>query len=144
MQSLPSQLMRPFSLSLASPSSQSRCLGFVSISFPTFQKFNSHPKFLNICPKAPPLTVRNCSSISAKPSSELRKKRAGSEPDEKLRALRQLFSKPGIGIDAYIIPSQDAHQVHCHGVIIIIINFNILVFWIMLVVEFRLSVNLIF
>lgn len=33
-----------------------------------------------------------------------------SEPDEKLQALRELFSKPGIGIDAYIIPSQDAHQ----------------------------------
>jgi hypothetical protein len=33
------------------------------------------------------------------------------EPDEKLQALRELFSKPGIGIDAYIIPSQDAHQV---------------------------------
>ncbi|KAI3859170.1 hypothetical protein MKW92_047166 [Papaver armeniacum] len=30
--------------------------------------------------------------------------------DDKLIALRQLFSKPGIGIDAYIIPSQDAYQ----------------------------------
>lgn len=30
--------------------------------------------------------------------------------DEKLSALRQQFSKPGVGIDAYIIPSQDAHQ----------------------------------
>ncbi|PON76408.1 Creatinase [Parasponia andersonii] len=106
--------MRPFSLAhsvpLSSPSSHSRYLRFVSISFPIFHKFNSHPKFLDISPKAPLLNVRSCSSISAKSSSELRKKRPTSEPDEKLRALRQLFSKPGIGIDAYIIPSQDAHQ----------------------------------
>lgn len=55
--------------------------------------------------------IRSCASITAKPSSELRRKRADSEPDERLRALRQLFSKPGVGIDAYVIPSQDAHQV---------------------------------
>ncbi|RZC55446.1 hypothetical protein C5167_014295 [Papaver somniferum] len=50
--------------------------------------------------------------ISAKPSSELRKRKPNNKDidDDKLIALRQLFSKPGIGIDAYIIPSQDAHQ----------------------------------
>uniref|UniRef100_A0A7N1A5F9 Metallopeptidase M24 family protein n=1 Tax=Kalanchoe fedtschenkoi TaxID=63787 RepID=A0A7N1A5F9_KALFE len=55
-------------------------------------------------------SIRSCASITAKPSSELRRKGTISEPDEKLRALRELFSKPGVGIDAYIIPSQDAHQ----------------------------------
>nr|XP_043620664.1 aminopeptidase P2 [Erigeron canadensis] len=58
--------------------------------------------------------VRNStsgSSISAKPSSEMRKNRGGgSEQDQKLRSLRELFGKPGVNIDAYIIPSQDAHQ----------------------------------
>ncbi|PPR97346.1 hypothetical protein GOBAR_AA23319 [Gossypium barbadense] len=50
-------------------------------------------------------------SVTAKPSWELRRNRAAvQEPDEKVDALRQLFTKPGIGIDAYIIPSQDAHQ----------------------------------
>lgn len=56
----------------------------------------------------------SCSAdrVVARPSSEFRRKSsvAGHE-DEKLRALRALFSRPGIGIDAYIIPSQDAHQV---------------------------------
>ncbi|KAF4369704.1 hypothetical protein F8388_015791 [Cannabis sativa] len=107
MQSLPSQAMRPFSLTQSLPS-HSRYFRFIPNCFPIFHQFKSHPKFLSISPKAPLLTVRNCSSISAKPSSELRKKRANSEPDEKLRALRQLFSKSGI--DAYIVPSQDAHQ----------------------------------
>ncbi|XP_039140309.1 aminopeptidase P2 [Dioscorea cayenensis subsp. rotundata] len=55
----------------------------------------------------------SCSAdrVVARPSSEFRRKSsvAGHE-DEKLRALRALFSRPGIGIDAYIIPSQDAHQ----------------------------------
>lgn len=60
------------------------------------------------------------SSITSKPSSELRKKRnENKELDEKLGALRELFKKPGIGIDAYIIPSQDAHQVKLH----ILLNF---------------------
>ncbi|XP_024019004.1 probable Xaa-Pro aminopeptidase P [Morus notabilis] len=105
MHSLPSQAMRPFSLS--SPSSHSsRYLRFFPISFPVFPK----SKFLNFPTKSPPLIVRNCSSVSTKTPSEFRKNRAVSEPDEKLRALRQLFSKPGVGIDAYIIPSQDAHQ----------------------------------
>ncbi|KAJ6828090.1 putative Xaa-Pro aminopeptidase P [Iris pallida] len=52
--------------------------------------------------------------ITARPSSELRRMgnsaAAVSAQDEKLRALRELFSRPGVGIDAYIIPSQDAHQ----------------------------------
>ncbi|EHA8588643.1 Aminopeptidase P2 [Cocos nucifera] len=50
--------------------------------------------------------------IAARPSSELRKKQSSGSrtEDEKLLALRDLFSRPGIGIDAYIIPSQDAHQ----------------------------------
>ncbi|EXC27069.1 hypothetical protein L484_004140 [Morus notabilis] len=42
--------------------------------------------------------------------SEFRKNRDVSEPNEKLCAIRELFSKPGVNIDAYIIPSQDAHQ----------------------------------
>ncbi|PWA90216.1 metallopeptidase M24 family protein [Artemisia annua] len=53
------------------------------------------------------------SSISAKPSSEMRKSKnngKGLEQDEKVNALRDLFGKPGVNIDAYIIPSQDAHQ----------------------------------
>ncbi|KAL0455076.1 UNVERIFIED_CONTAM: Aminopeptidase P2 [Sesamum latifolium] len=54
--------------------------------------------------------IQISASITAKPSSELRKKHKSSEPDEKLVALRELFSRPNINIDAYIIPSQDAHQ----------------------------------
>ncbi|XP_006657547.2 aminopeptidase P2 [Oryza brachyantha] len=56
----------------------------------------------------------------ALPSSELRKRRgassssssaaAGSGGDERLRSLRGLFARPDIAIDAYIVPSQDAHQ----------------------------------
>ncbi|RWV81097.1 hypothetical protein BHE74_00041113 [Ensete ventricosum] len=54
--------------------------------------------------------------IVARPSSsEMRKNPFGGcdrgAGDEKLRALRELFSRPDVGIDAYIIPSQDAHQV---------------------------------
>ncbi|KAM0952039.1 putative xaa-Pro aminopeptidase [Dioscorea sansibarensis] len=55
----------------------------------------------------------SCSAdrVVARPSSEFRGKNSAAGPeDEKLRALRTLFSRPGIGIDAYIIPSQDAHQ----------------------------------
>ncbi|CAD5174420.1 aminopeptidase P2 [Musa acuminata AAA Group] len=52
--------------------------------------------------------------IVARPSSEMRKNPFGGcdrgTGDEKLRALRELFSRPDVGIDAYIIPSQDAHQ----------------------------------
>ncbi|KAA8545117.1 hypothetical protein F0562_019994 [Nyssa sinensis] len=89
---------------------QPRCFGFLSLSLPIFHKFKSHPKIPAKSPNFPILIVRNSSSITAKPSSELPKKRTDSEQDEKLGALRELFSRPGIGIDAYIIPSQDAHQ----------------------------------
>ena len=60
------------------------------------------------------VTVRcSGSPIKARPSSELRKSSAPSA-DGKLLALRELFSSPDVGIDAYIIPSQDAHQVSTH------------------------------
>ncbi|XP_020580003.1 probable Xaa-Pro aminopeptidase P isoform X2 [Phalaenopsis equestris] len=58
-------------------------------------------------------TRRSGDRITARPSSEFRRKNTGGNggsEDEKLRSLRELFSRPGIGIDAYIIPSQDAHQ----------------------------------
>ncbi|KAH9618011.1 hypothetical protein KSS87_016400 [Heliosperma pusillum] len=50
--------------------------------------------------------------FSAKPSSELRKSNQSSPPplDDKLIALRRLFTNPSLNIDAYVIPSQDAHQ----------------------------------
>ncbi|KAG9140334.1 hypothetical protein Leryth_018497 [Lithospermum erythrorhizon] len=47
-------------------------------------------------------------SISAKPSSDLKNKQH--KESGQLRALRGLFTRPDIRIDAYIIPSQDAHQ----------------------------------
>ncbi|XP_022719385.1 probable Xaa-Pro aminopeptidase P isoform X1 [Durio zibethinus] len=110
MHSLPSQAMRPLSLN---PSLSSSRFPFFSFSIPIFHKFKSNPTIYKKLQKGPPfLTLRCCSSgsVTAKPSSELRRNRAVQEPDEKVVALRQLFSKPGIGIDAYIIPSQDAHQ----------------------------------
>ncbi|XP_020096421.1 probable Xaa-Pro aminopeptidase P isoform X5 [Ananas comosus] len=53
--------------------------------------------------------------VVARPSSELRMGRPGGSGtgvagDEKLRSLRELFARPDVAIDAYIIPSQDAHQ----------------------------------
>uniref|UniRef100_A0A1D1XFI7 Putative Xaa-Pro aminopeptidase P n=1 Tax=Anthurium amnicola TaxID=1678845 RepID=A0A1D1XFI7_9ARAE len=61
-----------------------------------------------------PTTAVRCSGgpITARPSSELRRNPSsgGNPDDEKLRALRELFSSPNLRIDAYIIPSQDAHQ----------------------------------
>ncbi|PKA57435.1 Xaa-Pro aminopeptidase [Apostasia shenzhenica] len=58
------------------------------------------------------LAARNSGErITARPSSELRRKSTGGigvSEDEKLKTFRELFS--GIGIDAYIIPSHDAHQ----------------------------------
>ncbi|KAG6427300.1 hypothetical protein SASPL_111542 [Salvia splendens] len=57
-----------------------------------------------------PHNLQVSASISARPSSELRKKPNNSEPDDKLTAIRELFVRPDINIDAYIIPSQDAHQ----------------------------------
>ncbi|KAE8010202.1 hypothetical protein FH972_006592 [Carpinus fangiana] len=95
---------------LACTNSHPLHLRFLSVSLPIFHKFKTHPKLLTKSPNAPFLTVRNCSSITAKPSCEIKRNRAGTEPDEKLRRLRELFSKPGVNIDAYIIPSQDAHQ----------------------------------
>ncbi|KAK9137303.1 hypothetical protein Sjap_007897 [Stephania japonica] len=58
------------------------------------------------------LIARCCGSIAEKPLFDFRRKRkdSASPPDEKLRALRDLLSKPEIGIDAYVVPSQDAHQ----------------------------------
>lgn len=104
-------LSRPFSLSTSHLHHPLRCLRLLShsLSFPPNSK--PHPKLPTNFKKNPKFIVRNSSSITAKPSSQLRKKRGDVEQDEKLRALRELFSKPGIGIDAYIIPSQDAHQV---------------------------------
>ncbi|KAM3752684.1 hypothetical protein ACB098_03G038000 [Castanea mollissima] len=106
MSSLPSQLTYSHS--------HARCFRFlssVSLSLPIFHKFKTSPKLFTKSPNPQNLAVRNCGSITAKPSSDIRRKnRAGSEPDEKLRRLRELFVKPGIDIDAYIVPSQDAHQ----------------------------------
>ncbi|XVF06089.1 hypothetical protein REPUB_Repub06bG0018200 [Reevesia pubescens] len=110
MHSLPSQAMRPLSLNSSLSSSR---FPFFSFSIPIFHKFKTNPTIYKKSQKGYPfLTLRCCSSgsITAKPSSELRRNRGVQEPDEKIVALRQLFSKPGIGIDAYIIPSQDAHQ----------------------------------
>lgn len=74
----------------------------------------------------PLLRVLACSSdgdgrVVALSSSELRKRRGlstssgaadpASGGDEKLRSLRRLFARPDVAIDAYIVPSQDAHQV---------------------------------
>lgn len=88
-----------------------RYLHFLSFSFPVLHKFKSRPKLFTKSPNAPILTIRNCTPITAKPSSEIKRHSTGSQPDEKLRKLRDLFSIPGVNIDAYIIPSQDAHQV---------------------------------
>lgn len=115
MHSLASPVMQPlsFSASLTQPSRAlySRFLSS-SLSRSIFPNFRNHPKFYRNFSKSP-LLIKACSSITAKPSSQIRRNSTSkSEPDEKLRALRELFSKPGIGIDAYIIPSQDAHQVH--------------------------------
>ncbi|XP_027349794.1 aminopeptidase P2 isoform X2 [Abrus precatorius] len=54
--------------------------------------------------------IRNCASFKVKPSSQIRKTRADFDAEPKLIALRHLFSEPGVNIDAYVIPSHDAHQ----------------------------------
>ncbi|KAJ8751981.1 hypothetical protein K2173_000727 [Erythroxylum novogranatense] len=117
MPSSPSPLMRPLSLS-ASLIESSACCYSRLLSFSLYGGKEScllpnlrvSPKFYVNSPRTH-LFIRSCSSISAKPSSQLRRNlTASSEPDEKLRALRELFSRPGIGIDAYIVPSQDSHQ----------------------------------
>lgn len=96
-----------------SPSLSNFRFSFLPSSLPISTNFKISPAILKKSGKIPPfLTLRCCASgsITAKPSSEIRRKRSESGPDDKLRSLRELFSKPGIGIDAYIIPSQDAHQ----------------------------------
>ncbi|XP_028770817.1 aminopeptidase P2 [Neltuma alba] len=107
MLSLPSPPMQRF---LLSPTFRYLCPLPLPPSDPLLCKINAAPKLLRESRKFPFLTVRNCSSIRVKSSAEIRKARAVSQPDDKLRALRELFSRPGVGIDAYIIPSQDAHQ----------------------------------
>ncbi|XP_043717201.1 aminopeptidase P2 [Telopea speciosissima] len=89
---------------------QARCFHFLSVSAPLLRKFKTQQAIPRKSSNGFLLFVRNCGPITAKPSSEIRKKSVDSKPDEKLRALREIFSRPGIGIDAYIIPSQDAHQ----------------------------------
>ncbi|XP_070024553.1 aminopeptidase P2 [Nicotiana tabacum] len=87
----------------------------LSLSLPIFHKFKTCPKFSSKSPNHLNLLIvrsSSSSSITAKPSSEFQKKggRDRKEEDNKLRALRELFTKPGVNVDAYIIPSQDAHQ----------------------------------
>ncbi|KAK3200261.1 hypothetical protein Dsin_023676 [Dipteronia sinensis] len=107
MHSLPSQAMRPLSLT---QSFTRFCFLSSSPSFPFFQKFQNRPSFFKNYVKSP-FSIRNCiSSVTAKPSSEFHRNRTQPEPDSKLPAIRELFSKPGVNIDAYIVPSQDAHQ----------------------------------
>ncbi|CAO2832723.1 unnamed protein product [Amaranthus hypochondriacus] len=81
-------------------------------SSPILHRLKSAPFISSIPPnRASSINIKCCKSFTAKSSSELRKlKQLRVNDDEKLRALRELFSKPGVGIDAYIIPSQDAHQ----------------------------------
>ncbi|XP_022150774.1 probable Xaa-Pro aminopeptidase P [Momordica charantia] len=112
MHSLPSQAIRPLSLSSSSSSSSRfRYLRFISSTFPISPFFNSQSTvFAAISRRLRRSPIRSCSSITAKPSSELKKVYPKSETDGKLLLLRDLFSKPSIGIDAYVIPSQDAHQ----------------------------------
>lgn len=80
---------------------------------PFLRNFNSLPFIHRKLPHSHLLGARceASGSFTAKSSKEIRKARAEAVVDEKLTALRQQFSKPGVGIDAYIIPSQDAHQV---------------------------------
>ncbi|KAL4556321.1 hypothetical protein LXL04_038969 [Taraxacum kok-saghyz] len=111
----------PRSAYLSSYSSH-RCFSLFSLSLPIFRSLNSMKRPpIHVNHSNPVFVVRNASStssgsssITAKPSSEMRKNHNGSskgrDQDQKLTALRELFGKPGINIDAYIIPSQDAHQ----------------------------------
>ncbi|KAF3785657.1 putative Xaa-Pro aminopeptidase P [Nymphaea thermarum] len=71
-------------------------LPFLRWRMPTFVRCSSSP--------APP------EKAVARPSSELRRKAKGLTPDERLVALRKQFTRPDVAIDAYIIPSEDAHQ----------------------------------
>jgi hypothetical protein len=53
-------------------------------------------------------------SVVAEPRSKRRAARKEFAPDQKLLGLRKLFDSvtPGQNLDAYIVPSEDAHQVH--------------------------------
>ncbi|KAI6692458.1 hypothetical protein NL676_020168 [Syzygium grande] len=115
MKSLRSPAMR------TSHPSRPLCFRLFALSLPLFPSSRSVPSerlprstAVGGPPPPPRLRVRSCGPVIARPSSEVRKRRRrrrrGPEPDEKLRALRELFSRPGIGIDAYVVPSQDAHQ----------------------------------
>ncbi|GJZ06156.1 probable Xaa-Pro aminopeptidase P [Tanacetum coccineum] len=106
-------IMCSLSVSTTTPSSSS---SFFSLSLPIYRCIKRKPQLFNTL-----FIVRNTSSsssgysISAKPSSEMRKSKknngkGGLEQDDKVTALRHMFGKPGLNIDAYIIPSQDAHQ----------------------------------
>ncbi|CAH2055031.1 unnamed protein product, partial [Thlaspi arvense] len=84
---------------------------------PLLRSFKSLPLIHRTLPHNHLLGVRchassssGSSSFTAKPSKEIRRARTELVVDEKLSALRKQFSEPGVGIDAYIIPSQDAHQ----------------------------------
>ncbi|GER55390.1 Xaa-pro aminopeptidase [Striga asiatica] len=99
---------RMLSRSTANFCARSRAFSLLTVTSPFSRNITCLPKFptkLHCHPR-----LRLSASITAKPSSELQKKRGSSEPDEKLVALREIFSRPNINIDAYIIPSQDAHQ----------------------------------
>ncbi|XP_010546700.1 PREDICTED: probable Xaa-Pro aminopeptidase P [Tarenaya hassleriana] len=105
-------------LTLPSPS-LNRFVFFSSLcnSSPFLRNFTSLPLIHRKLPYTPFLPLRcyaggdkGSSSFTAKPSSEIRRARSHTKPDQKLDALRRLFSEPGVGIDAYVIPSQDAHQ----------------------------------
>ncbi|XP_078429989.1 metallopeptidase M24 family protein isoform X2 [Wolffia australiana] len=102
-----SQASSPFRVLLLRSSPRSSILGFrFPIVSAFFLKQFRAGKSVGSCN----LTVRGSGSpIKARPSSELRK---SSIPrvDDKLRALREVFASPDVGIDAYIVPSQDAHQ----------------------------------
>lgn len=64
-------------------------------------------------PKSPIFIVRNSSSLTAKPSTDPQRNRGGADVEQYQQpiALRELIKKAGVHIDAYIIPSQDAHQI---------------------------------
>ncbi|KAJ1417115.1 Peptidase M24 [Sesbania bispinosa] len=108
MRSLSSPAMQRALLTSTLSTSIHPCFLPLPLSLPSPNLFFSKSKSHN--QKPPFFAIRNCSSIRVKPSSQLRKNPSDSEPDPKLTSLRQLFSKPGVSIDAYIIPSYDAHQ----------------------------------
>ncbi|KAL3728283.1 hypothetical protein ACJRO7_032952 [Eucalyptus globulus] len=113
MHSLRSPALRPLPLSPASNPSRPLRFRLFALSLPLFPSSRRSPSERLARPAAGPRfrVVRSCGSVTAKPSSEIGRRGGGRpEPDERLRSLRELFTRPGIGIDAYIVPSQDAHQ----------------------------------